>query len=78
MTVLINSSDPFGLCPDTKDPKCDNYGGTVAFRGFQATAVLGTGISFAAGTYSMAGDGAYLRFGFGFGVDMSTGIELND
>jgi RHS repeat-associated protein len=73
----VNFSDPFGLCPDKNDPKCDNYGGPVKFVGVQGTAILGTGVAGAAGVFtSEAGFGPYLRFGGGFGGDVAAGGEI--
>jgi hypothetical protein len=74
---MCNSSDPFGLCPDKNDPKCDDYGGPVKFTGVEATAVLGTGVSVAAGVFtSDAGSGPYMRVGGGFGGDVAAGGEV--
>ena len=46
------------------------------FTGIVVNGIFGTGLTAAAGTYeSSQGEGAYLRFGWGTGLDVSAGLE---
>ena len=75
MSGLINSRDPFGLCPP-KD-KDDGPWCNVAFYGVTASLVLGGGPVVAAGRYeSGEGSGWYFRFGAGTGLDVGAGFEV--
>ncbi len=73
----MSYSDPFGLCLDPNNPKCSNYGGAVAFGGFQGSLVFGAGATIAAGIWTNGHSaGPYLRVAGGTGVDVSLGGEM--
>jgi uncharacterized protein RhaS with RHS repeats len=71
-------TDPFGLCPDPKDPACPKHGsGKVGFVGVTVNAVFGTGVVAGAGVYTTSeGFGTYAKLGFGVGLDVSIGGEV--
>lgn len=70
----VNFSDPFGLCTDPKDPKCDR----VFYLGITGSAILGAGPTGGVGVilWSGEGPGLYARGGGGFGGDVGVAGEL--
>lgn len=84
----INFSDPFGLCPDPKNPRCAEGGGTFSVTaGFNA-AFASLGLNVQAGVATNMSSGATMlyfqggpSFGIGFGGGVQAGVQegsLND
>ncbi len=65
-----------GNCTQADVGKSDIPDRTVHFAGIVLNGIFGTGFTGAAGIYeSSEGEGAYLRLGWGTGLDVSAGVE---